>query len=233
MTIKEFDIQFDILYNNSTSNQAPPLNFYEKSVFLTKSQETLVQSLYKGLNGEPFESTESSSQMLKSLLRNKEIELTKPQNVKRNIIKYVTTQPEDLLYVTLEEAKYKEPKCEYEPYSLVKSCKQNDLLDTLNNPFKGPLDKVLKVYTSKSTVSLFSSVELEEYRIQYIKKPLPIILEDLPDGITIDGHSKKSIECELHPYVHTQILAQAVQLAKDVWVTQNDEPTGYGQQPQG
>ena len=35
MTITEFSNQFDVLYNNITSNQAPGLNEYEKSVFLT------------------------------------------------------------------------------------------------------------------------------------------------------------------------------------------------------
>lgn len=35
MTLEEFSNEFDILYNNITSNQAPPLDEYEKSVLLT------------------------------------------------------------------------------------------------------------------------------------------------------------------------------------------------------
>lgn len=42
MTTREFSEQFDVLYNNVTSNQAPGLNEYEKSVFLTKAQSQLV-----------------------------------------------------------------------------------------------------------------------------------------------------------------------------------------------
>lgn len=42
MTVDEFKVEFDILYNNLASNAAPPLNDYEKSVFLTKAQEELV-----------------------------------------------------------------------------------------------------------------------------------------------------------------------------------------------
>lgn len=42
MTIQEFSTEFDVLYNNITSNQAPGLNEYEKSVFLTKAQSQLV-----------------------------------------------------------------------------------------------------------------------------------------------------------------------------------------------
>ena len=43
MTIQEFSTEFDVLYNNVTSNQAPGLNEYEKSVFLTKSEKQLVR----------------------------------------------------------------------------------------------------------------------------------------------------------------------------------------------
>lgn len=46
MTITEFSNQFDVLYNNITSNQAPGLNEYEKSVFLTKAQNEIVKNYF-------------------------------------------------------------------------------------------------------------------------------------------------------------------------------------------
>lgn len=46
MTGQEFSDQFDVLYNNITSNQAPGLNEYEKSVFLTKAQEEIVKNYF-------------------------------------------------------------------------------------------------------------------------------------------------------------------------------------------
>jgi len=46
MTVQEFSDQFDVLYNNITSNQAPGLNEYEKSVFLTKAQEELIKNYF-------------------------------------------------------------------------------------------------------------------------------------------------------------------------------------------
>lgn len=46
MTVKEFSDQFDVLYNNITSNQAPGLTEYEKSVFLTKAQTQLVREYF-------------------------------------------------------------------------------------------------------------------------------------------------------------------------------------------
>ena len=44
MNTTEFSTQFDILYNNITSNKAPGLNEYEKSVFLTTAQEQIVNN---------------------------------------------------------------------------------------------------------------------------------------------------------------------------------------------
>ena len=46
MTISEFSDQFDVLYNNITSNQAPGLNEYEKSLFLTKAEKEIVKNYF-------------------------------------------------------------------------------------------------------------------------------------------------------------------------------------------
>ena len=46
MTVQEFSERFDILYNNITSNQAPGLNEYEKSVLLTQAQSQLVKEYF-------------------------------------------------------------------------------------------------------------------------------------------------------------------------------------------
>lgn len=46
MTNSELSNEFDILYNNITSNQAPGLDVYEKSVFLTKAQRQLVNDYF-------------------------------------------------------------------------------------------------------------------------------------------------------------------------------------------
>lgn len=46
MTIQEFSDQFDVLYNNITSNQAPGLNEYEKSLFLTKAEKEIVKNYF-------------------------------------------------------------------------------------------------------------------------------------------------------------------------------------------
>lgn len=46
MTAEEMDNMFDVLYNNITSTQAPGLNAYEKSIFLTKAQDEIVKNYF-------------------------------------------------------------------------------------------------------------------------------------------------------------------------------------------
>ena len=46
MTVQEFSNEFDVLYNSITSNQAPGLDEYEKSVFLTKAQDEIVKAYF-------------------------------------------------------------------------------------------------------------------------------------------------------------------------------------------
>ena len=46
MTNQEFSNEFDVLYNNIMSNQAPGLDEYEKSVFLTKAQDEIVKNYF-------------------------------------------------------------------------------------------------------------------------------------------------------------------------------------------
>ena len=50
------------------------------------------------------------------------------------------------------------------------------------------------------------------YKIRYVQRPTPIVLEDLPDGLSIDGASSET-ECSLNPVLHQDILNKAVELA--------------------
>ena len=46
MTNLELSNEFDVLYNNITSNQAPGLDEYEKSVFLTNAQDDIIKAYF-------------------------------------------------------------------------------------------------------------------------------------------------------------------------------------------
>lgn len=51
-----------------------------------------------------------------------------------------------------------------------------------------------------------------QYKIRYVRRPRPIVLEDLPNNLAIDGVSTEST-CELNPILHSDILNKAVELA--------------------
>ena len=60
MTCEEFSNEFDILYNNVMSNQAPGLDEYEKSVFLTRAQDDIVKRYFTPKGNKDFEGFDSS-----------------------------------------------------------------------------------------------------------------------------------------------------------------------------
>jgi hypothetical protein len=53
MTPQEFSNEFDVLYNQVNSNQAPGLDEYEKSVMLTKAEDEIVL-MYFNARGNKF-----------------------------------------------------------------------------------------------------------------------------------------------------------------------------------
>lgn len=72
MTTTEFSTEFDVLYNNVTSNQAPGLNEYEKSVFLTKAEFQLVKEYFNNRTdgvGGGFDGSEKRQYDFSNLIR--------------------------------------------------------------------------------------------------------------------------------------------------------------------
>ena len=72
MTNEEFSNEFDVLYNSITSNQAPGLDEYEKSVFLTKAQDEIILQYFNPKGNkfqEGFDSSRKRQIDFKNLLR--------------------------------------------------------------------------------------------------------------------------------------------------------------------
>ena len=69
MTTQEFSNEFDVLYNNIMSNQAPGLDEYEKSIFLTKAQEELVRDYFRNVkNAQGFDDSQKRQYDFSTLL---------------------------------------------------------------------------------------------------------------------------------------------------------------------
>ena len=84
MTNEEFSNEFDVLINSNAiskpfdaGDSLFEFNEYEKSVFLTKAQETIIRQLYNGtLTGVSFEETQELRRYLSTLIKTKEATCT-------------------------------------------------------------------------------------------------------------------------------------------------------------
>lgn len=227
MTIDEFSNSFDTLLNSyalisnfgeETSKQTITLDEYEKSVLLTKAQEEIVLSLYNGKNpyGEAFEETEELRRYLSNLITEKSLKpITNTSGTPLGLeskSKFFTL-PEDLWFITLESVVVDNSKCDAETIMKVYPVKQDEYQAIRDNPFRGANDRrALRLDLSEGNVEIICKYMIAIYYIRYIKKVPPIILEDLPNDLTIEGKSEAS-NCILHEALHQKILDKAVQLA--------------------
>lgn len=220
MTTQEFSIEFDILYNNLASNAAPPLNEYEKSVFLTKAQSDIVIELYSGRNslGLVYDSTEEAREYLASL--EVEEEATVMYNDETN--KWSVSYPPEIWYITREEFNGVE----------VTPCTQDEYAKIKGNPFRGPKTgkRVIRVgslllHNENVVLPIDDDINHPQYTYYGIKKPAPIVLPDIHDSLlTIDGENISDMDLDgaetptIHPALHRMILERAVLLAKQAYI---------------
>lgn len=226
MNNKEFSDGFDTMLNSysmranfgeESSKQTITLDEYEKSVFLTKAQEELVTNLYNGKNpyGESFESTEEMRRYLANLVMEKYLKpITNtsgtPLGVSSNSSFF--TLPEDLWFITLESVIADKGKCG-ETHINVYPTKQDEYQVIRDNPFRGANDRrALRLDLSEGNVEIICKFNINTYYVRYIKKVAPIVLENLPDDLSIEGVSKAT-ECKLHEGLHQRILELAVRMA--------------------
>ena len=210
MTLQEFSIEFDMLYNNISSDQAPGLTEYEKSVFLTQAQNALVLDLYKGTSGDSFESTEEVTRYLYSLVKTYTEESLEAE-VSFGFNKYTITPSSDVLFIVYQSAISDKNRD-----LLVVPTTHDKLFKDLNNPFKRPNSNKVLAVSDENGILLYSKDALDKYYFKYLRLPKPIILETMNDGLTIGNENTQS-DTELPESLHMQILLRAVQIAKNVW----------------
>ena len=232
MSIVEMNDQFDLLYNNITSNQAPGLNSYEKSVFLTKAEKEIVKNYFiasskgnntaTGFDGSPKRQADFSILMKTGLCQ-----LAGDQTGKIDDRSKVYTFPTDAYLIVNETIKTSEGN-----YVQVLPIKFDEYTRLMSKPFKRPLKnqawRLLDSGTSQTnTTTKYAEIlintwdTISTYKVRYVRMPAPIILENLTDGLSIDGKSTASTVCELDPMLHEEVLQRAVELAKIAWAQEN------------
>lgn len=245
MNITEFSNQFDVLYINITSNQAPGLNEYEKSLFLTKAQDEIIKNYFtansKGNNiGQGFDDSAKRQADFSVLMGTSEqtkqsgssITNIKQLDRRSSIYKF----PIDA-YIIINEALYQaSPAVDFQVIPL----RYDEYTRLMSKPYKRPLKNQAWRLINSGEVSSDNYTRYVEiitgpdydssslkYYLRYIRRPKPIIVGNI-DDLTINGWSYKATNpdasnketdghCELDPILHEDILQRAVELAKVAW----------------
>lgn len=200
MTILDFSNEFDLLYNNLMSDRAPEINMYEKSMFLTEAQESIVKDLYRN-----YEATEEARRALNPLVVNEKLDIAikredgeyedvyAPEFESRGYIRYEIPLPDNLWYIVRERAKVRSKNwCDDQKIILVTPERHDEFLRDLENPFRGPgRTRVFRLDAGARReeghvdpveyIHLVTKYQLDMYDFTYIRRPHPIILTDLSE----------------------------------------------------
>ena len=214
MTNEEFSNEFDILINNI--NVGLEFDEYEKSVYLTKAQEEVVEGLYTGkITGDSFEGTEQLRRYLADLVKTAILPCNKaPKGLSNNSVFAVL--PDDLWFITYESVALNgDTPCINGKEIQVVPITQDEYHRIKGNPFRRQNSRrALRLDVGNSMVELISDEDIRSYLVRYMSRPEPIILIDLPDGLSINGDENKyKTECKLNPGLHRTILEVAVNMA--------------------
>jgi len=235
MTAQEFSNEFDILYNNVSSNAAPGLNEYEKSVVLTKAEIEYCRNIFNPKGNKYGEGFDGSPK--RQIDFHKLTTIANPTEITTNLNNYTKFDkrgvlyqlPQNIMYIINETAtitydtdhthEINITPITFDELSLYKS-----------RPYKQPYKyqgwRLLGIDTTNgntiSEIIVKTGATISDYAIRYIRFPKPIILFDLSTvtdytetfgGLTILGETQQQT-CELDESVHPEILQRAVEIAK-------------------
>lgn len=242
----EWSNAFDLLWNNISSNQAPGLNLYEKSIYLTKAQNELVKNYFephsRGNNiGKGFDDSAIRQSDFITLMRTQHFPVIAdmlPSIAPRALVFAV---PSNAIAVINEQIGLSEAE----------SPGINDITETrqvipigfaeytrlMSRPYHEPLKRqAWRLYDADNSSNRLAEIILNTsdrnyyagklYIVRYVKKPQPIVLanlaEEFGDGLTVEGASAET-PCELPESMHEEILQRAVELAKTAWETDTNQ----------
>lgn len=199
MTLSEFKEEFNFKYD-AASKGGPDIDDYEMSLMLTQAVKSITE-----LAVSTFETNEESKRIVSAILKYHTSSITLVEN-KGGLVVNKVSLPEKLMAILMEEPKLN--ACTAFPSVI--QCRLDEFSVMVNNPFKKPNSRrVLKLEYGKNNCLIYSSQGLTGYKITYVSEVDPIIVEDLEDGLTIEGLDEKH-ETILPAFMHDKIVDLAV-----------------------
>lgn len=239
MTCDEFSNTFDTLLNSyniqadfgegSNKQGAIALDEYEKSVLLTQAQDIVVKSYFdRSLNsqGQGFDDSTRRQVDFSSLIKVEEGKVHTTAETKYDDRSTLYDLNKDILLM-LNEKLIVTTTDENTPNSksyIVVPINYKEYDREMSKPYGQPLKRqAWRLFQNDSTgydiiseiIPRYDSIPKGstcKYIYRYVKRPAPIILVDLPDGLSVDGESNQN-PCELNPILHMDILNKAYELA--------------------
>lgn len=203
MTNQEFSDKFSVYYNNITSNQAPGLNEYEKSVFLTKAQSELIKNYFVP-EGNPhqtgFDGSQKRQMDFSLLMKTFTGNPSGTASVDPRALVYQL--PTDVLYIINESVNLLNANSEVKGIRQVKALSYDEYERLMSKPFKEPVKyqawrlmtkaadytlngisqgqspviEIILTTADKSKFGLATTPNRAKYILRYVKKPRPIII---------------------------------------------------------
>ena len=231
MTLQEFNTNFDLLYNNIASNQAPGLDEYEKSVFLTNAQLELVKNYFNPKGNKYQEGFDQSPKRQLDFSTITDLMVYNIMDALPNVVKFnedsiVFPYNDNFLFIIQELATVTDSVTRTDKNVNIRGITNVEYMMAMNKPYKYPFKHegwriIHNTDDRKLELLLSYGDRLKSYKIRYIKRPTPIILTDLSSlGLTIDGISTPT-DCILDEAMHAEIVQRAVELAKMSYDSQN------------
>ena len=240
MELSEFSNEFDVYYNSITSNQAPGLDEYEKSVFLTQGQSEVLVSYFDPRRNKVQEGYDGSQKrqidfstvtVVQSYSDSSKFSpaIFDPRTNSKSV-----SMPSDILSMVNERLVV--TRDSKDTYLTVVPVQFQEYDRLMSKPYGRPLKRqAWRVFNYSSATNRADLVVgpgdvIKEYSFRYVKRPKPIILADL-DGLSIEGLDSPT-PCELDPILHHEILKRAVELAKTSWEGSLQSTIAIGQASQ-
>lgn len=219
MTNQEMKQEFLILYDKITNFDAPGYEDVEISVFLTKAQERVVLSRYRGIANkyqEGFEETEIRRKELQELVKG--VTLSTPSTTQTGVLPngVFFDLPKDFLFAISEEVTTESTtECNDGIRLMVKPVTHDEYSINVKNPFKKPNIRNyvwrLDYSGDKHELVTDGSFNISEYHLRYMKELVPIII----GTDTVDGVAGPQ-DCELNQIIHKRIVDEAVKIATGI-----------------